>query len=299
MGVYDREYYRNEGPSFLGALERGQVCKWLIIINIGVFVLQLLLDRPAGGAPISNWFALSAQDVLKGEVWRLLTYAFLHSPTSLWHILFNVLLLWWFGSEIEELYGSREFLAFYLLSAIVGGLAYVGWELTQPFMGPGAIGASGAVTATMVLFCFHYPHRKILLFFVLPVPVWLLVVFMVATDAFSLLGNIETHVAVACHLGGALFGFLYYRYQWRLLDLWSGFRGFARRTSQPRLRIYREEPEMSAMPAMTAASGSDEQLEAKLDVVLEKVARSGKESLTETEREILLRASELYKRRRT
>ncbi|MGE3806300.1 MAG: rhomboid family intramembrane serine protease [Gemmataceae bacterium] len=310
MGISDREYYRNEGPSFLGSFaERGQVCKWLIIINIGIYVLQLIVDnrpaRLAGSEPLFQWLALSKDGVLHGEVWRLLTYAFLHSTSTWMHIAFNMLLLFFFGREMEELYGPREFLAFYLVAAVAGGAAFIGWQIIESMSAPPnmffppAIGASGAVMATMVLFCFHYPHRKILLFFVIPVPVWLLVVFYVAQDAFSLLGRIDTNVAVACHLGGALFGFTYYRQQWRLLDVWSSFRGLAPRRAKPRLRIYREEPEMSAMPAMTAGAGSDEQLEAKLDAVLEKVARSGKESLTETENEILLRASEFYKRRRT
>ncbi len=101
MGIYDREYYRRDGPSFLQSLtERGKVCKWIILANVGVFVIQVV-----SGTSGDRWFTealeLRTWDVLHGELWRLLTYAFLHDPTSVFHILFNMLFLWWFGTEIE------------------------------------------------------------------------------------------------------------------------------------------------------------------------------------------------------
>src|SRR5262249_30244 len=108
MGIYDREYYRREGPSFLGSFtERGKVCKWLVAINAVAFVIQLITqervdDLPGvlTGARDLGWFThalwLDTIAVSEGQVWRLLTYAFLHDPDSLWHILFNMLFLWWF-----------------------------------------------------------------------------------------------------------------------------------------------------------------------------------------------------------
>lgn len=302
MGIQDREYYRSEGPSFLGGFsERGQVCKWLIIINVCVFLAQLVIDhRPqVGPSPLTDALALSKDAVLHGQVWRLVTYAFLHSTGSLWHILFNMLFLWWFGSRVEEIYGPREFLAFYLTAAVLGALAYIGWQVVDGSNAV-AIGASGAVLAATVVFACHYPHHKILLFFILPVPIWAMAVLLVAQDAFGLLGGSRAQTAFACHLGGAAFGFLYFRYQWRLLDLWTSLRGSTeRRRANPHLRLYREEPEMSRVPPVPAAVGVDEQLEAKLDAVLAKVSATGKESLTDDERDILLRASEIYKKRRT
>jgi membrane associated rhomboid family serine protease len=340
MGIYDREYYRREGPSFLGSLApRGKVCKWLIIINVAVFVLQLISEsqNPLRHLPgmdhFTNTFDLEtgvrpsveairrsypeARDykdeeirefirmryppgVLQGQVWRLLTYAFLHSTGSLLHILFNMLFLWWFGSDMEDLYGSWEFLTFYLVSAFLGGVAYVLVQvagLSPP--GP-CLGASGAVTAVLVLCALHYPHRTILLFFLLPVPLWLLVVFQVAQDAFGFLSGHTGGTAVSVHLAGAAFAFGYYKRRWRLLDLGSGLQSWWKRRPQPRLRVYREEPAPPVAPVLSSSHPEiDEQMEAKVDAVLEKVARSGKDSLTESERQILLRASEVYKRRRT
>src|SRR5208282_52129 len=135
MGIYDREYYRREGPSLLASLtERGRVCKWLIAINVVVFLLQTLVgngnsvleDIPVLGHLTEN-FDLDTRLVLHGEVWRLLTYAFLHA--GIMHILFNMLFLWWFGADVEDLYGAREFLAFYLVSAFLGGVAFVAGQV--------------------------------------------------------------------------------------------------------------------------------------------------------------------------
>src|SRR6516162_8911981 len=108
MGIYDREYYRREGPSFLGSfVERGQVCKWLIGINVACYVVQLLFESGDGrGGWFTDLFLLNVREVLyHGQVWRLLTHAFLHSQDSLWHLVFNMALLWWFGSDMEDHYG--------------------------------------------------------------------------------------------------------------------------------------------------------------------------------------------------
>src|SRR5262249_46652982 len=152
----DREYYRREGPSFLGAITNtGQVCKYLILINVAVFLLQFFTQRTQRDQlaidpdQMRNWgerlqqqmnsqewqeltpvererrvrqmqeeaarffmrqqlggftsaFVLDPEAILHGQVWRLLTYAFLHDTFSIWHIVFNMLFLWWFGSEVEE-----------------------------------------------------------------------------------------------------------------------------------------------------------------------------------------------------
>jgi len=305
MGIYDRDYYRGDGPSFLGSLvERGTVCKWLIGVNVVAFIVQLA-TRGAGSAHgfFTDALILNRDAVLSGgEVWRLLTYAFLHDTNSLLHIVFNMLFLWWFGRDVEDLYGQREFLFFYLLAALLGGLAFVAVPLGAGL----CLGASGAVTAVMVLFACHYPRRTILLFFVLPVPIWALVLFEVGMDAWNFLNSLghpnALTTAVQVHLAGAGFAFLYRRYDWRLSNWLSGL-GFWRRRRGPRLRVYRPEEDDEREPtpvhaARPSASLDDEQLEAKMDAVLEKISRTGKESLTESEKQVLLRASEVFRRRR-
>lgn len=305
MGIYDREYYRREGPSYLGKFtEHGQVCKYLIIVNIVVFVAQLVTRNMGAdvhsGGPVTDALILDVDEVLNGQIWRLLTYAFLHAPNDVWHILFNMLFLWWFGSDVEDLYGPREFLAVYLVSAVAGGVAFVVGHLAG-VSGTYCLGASGAVTAVLVLCALHYPTRVIMLFFLLPVPIWLFVIFSVARDAYALLSNTGAGTAVGVHVAGAAFAFVYFKRQWRLMSLWPNFRSWRIRRNRPRLRVYHEDED--ATPVTVAAPASspdvDEHLEAKLDAVLEKVSRTGKDSLTESEQKILQRASEIYRKRRS
>jgi membrane associated rhomboid family serine protease len=304
MGIYDRDYYRKEGPSFLDTFaNRGQVCKWLVIVNVIAFVLQLMTvpkNGLGGLGEFTDFFVLDCAKVFQGEIWRLVTYSFLHDPFGWAHILFNMLFLWWFGHELEELYGHWEFLAFYFVSVLLGGITFtLAWRVGLG--GPVCLGASGGVTAVMVLYAFHYPYRTILLFFILPVPIWALVVFQVAQDFITFFGNRVTGVAVSVHLAGAGFAALYHQTHMRLLNFWPNLRIRPRQRSRARLRVYREEePETpQAVPVAPVGSEVDEQLEAKLDAVLEKVARSGQASLTEPEKQILLRASEIYKKRRS
>jgi membrane associated rhomboid family serine protease len=310
MGIYDRDYYRNEGPSYLGSfIERGKVCKWLILVNVGCFVIQLLTmhrpgpEEPAGSGWFTNLLLLDVDRVLHGEVWRLLTYAFLHSEHAWTHILFNMAFLWWFGSDMEDLYGLREFLALYLTAAVVSGLAFVLASMASVQPGSRCLGASGAVTAVLVLCAIHYPSRMIYVFFMLPVPIWLFVAFSVAQDLFGLLGGRnDMNVAFSGHLGGAAFGLLYYKMNWRLLSFLPSPGAWRRQRARSRLRIYREDEEprspVHAIQAQTPARDVDEQLEARMDAVLQKVSDHGMGSLTQEEREILVQASERLKRKR-
>jgi membrane associated rhomboid family serine protease len=303
MGIHDRDYYRHEGPSVLDAIfPEGTVCKWLIGINIALFIAQLVTRAAAGiGGTVTEWLILDTGAVMRGEVWRLLTYAFLHDTTTVFHLLFNMLFLWWFGSDIEQVYGPREFLAFYLLSALLGGVAFQAWALGRGEI-EYCLGASGAVTAVLVLTACHFPTRTILLFFVIPMPIWLFVVFQVAQDSYYLLSNNRTMTAVAVHLAGAAFAFAYYKGHWRVLDWLPELRRRVSRRHQPSLRVYRPKQEKETVSVAAAGKGQaemDEHLEAKVDAVLEKVARAGQASLTDGERQILLQASEIYKRKRT
>ncbi len=310
MGIQDRDYYRNEGPSVLDSLlPSGLVCRWLIGINVAVFLVQVLsrgAEQNSAGW-VDQWFQLDVHKVEHGEVWRLLTFAFLHDGIT--HIFFNMLFLWWFGSDVEQLYGRREFLAIYLISAFLGGVAYEIWGLIQTSpVGP-CIGASGAVTTMLILCALHYPRRIIHLFAILPVPIWLFAVFCVGADVYGLFH--KTHIAVVVHLAGAVFAVAYYKWQRSLSEIVSGLMWWRNRGSRMRLRLFQPDPEREEPVAVSASSSAssssmapatavvDEHLEAKLDAVLAKIAKSGKESLTKQEQEILQRAAQMYKRRRT
>jgi hypothetical protein len=205
------------------------------------------------------------------------------------------------------LYGWKEYVAFFVLTTLLGGIVYTGVGALAADV-PVLRGPSGAVTAILVLFALHYPSRTISVMFFLPVPVWLIVALYAFLDVSGMAGGKANPAGVAVHAAGAAFAFVYHTYTIRVLN-WLPARGertTARRAPKPRLRVPREQPQPE--PAAAAASqgagpGSsggafDEHLEAKLDEVLAKVTKFGKESLTDGEREVLLRASEIYKKRR-
>jgi membrane associated rhomboid family serine protease len=311
MGILERDYYRDKQPAWVGRIS---VCTWLIILNVVIYLVQLA-TRNTAGSPVGPFTAalwLDPDELLDGQVWRLLTCAFLHTPFSPFHILFNMLFLWLLGREIEEIYGSREFAAFYLLAALLASFGYLATVWAGVIGKAPMLGASGAVTAVLVVYAMHFPNRMFLLFLIIPVPAWVFVVFNVAKDLFGVLGAGGAAVAFTAHLSGAAFGLLYAYFDWRVLNWWPKLG-----QRKPRLRIYREPtpisrptrpttpPEPVTLPsppsepsAQPSAATADESLESALDRVLEKVAKSGQESLTPSERSILLRASEIYRNRR-
>jgi membrane associated rhomboid family serine protease len=312
MGIYDRDYARREGSGFLGSIgDRGTVCLWLIGITVGVFIIQVL-TTPAGKlGPFTPLFLLQPERVFEGQVWRLATYAFLHWPNQIVTIVFSMLFLWWFGRDMEEMYGPREFLAYYLAVVLLGGVGFVltallcRAPLELPYLGSGS---AGPVAAVLVLCACYYPRRIILLFFILPVPIWLVVVLLVAINAYSFLAGLAglqqgfgaTAAQVAPTLTACLFALAYYKWQWRVTSWWPDLQGLRRRLRRPPLRVYREEePPTPVRVGAPLPPAEDEQLEAKMDAILEKISRTGKESLTDSERQVLLRASEIYKRRRS
>ena len=303
MGIQDRDYYR-EGPSFLDRMGQQGATVWLIAVTVGVFFGQILSQMPGKESPLVTLGAYDPRAILDGEVWRLLTACFLHS--GLWHLFFNMLVLHWAGGKLEELRGPRESVLFYLIGGVAANVLFLAAYLGGLTGDARAIGASGAVTAALVVFACHFPHSQVRLWFVLPMPVWVATLLFVGLDCmfgFSNVPDPRGNIAYFGHLGGAAFGLLYYQSGIRLSSL---FTRSPKTRARPRLRVIpapsdeRPEPVGAAVaPAPRAVSApADEQLEAKLDAVLAKVSKHGPESLTAEEREILQKASELYKKRR-
>ncbi len=302
MGIYDREYYRGEpgGPSWFGGV--APWCKTLILIICVVFLLQQALQVDPGW--MAEWLEASPEGIFRhGRIWQLLTATFLHA--GLLHILLNMWFLWLVGREMESLYGSRDFLAFYLAAAVVSTL---GWAAIQAFQ-PGPhymLGASGAVMAVLTLFTLFYPKREILFFFI-PMPMWaVLGIYLV----FPLISERERlGVAYQSHLAGALFALAYKQFDLRFSKLVPGGLG------RPRLRIFSSVPadQPRARPAgssWTASEGHsprsssvsvlpEEQLDARLDEVLAKIAREGRGGLTDEERRVLEEASRRARNKRS
>jgi membrane associated rhomboid family serine protease len=305
MGIHDRDYYRDSGRSMFDSWGRWNATTWFIIINCGVFVAQLLTRDRLGLSIVTQFGIYNFEAVERGEVWRLLTSAFLHATVL--HIAFNMLVLYWAGSRLEERFGTTEFVLLYLTAALFDGLFRFILQAASFVPPTDALGASGAISAVLVVYAFLYPHQRVLIWFILPMPVWLLVVIYVALDTLGVIGVGDPGVGHAAHLGGALFGLLYYQLGMHLSSVAPSWPNRSEKRT-PSLRIVRPDPEDSdedrdVVPAGVetpprAAEASDEPLETRVDRVLEKVSKHGQESLTEDERELLFRASELYKKRR-
>ncbi len=237
---------------------------------------------------VQEWLQLETRKVLRGQVWRLLTCAFCHDRTAIWHLVFNMLFLFWFGITLESMYGSREFLLFYLAAAVVASLAYVGLDLLTRESMP-AIGASGAVMAATMLYAIHYPRSVVYVMWVIPVEVRWLVVFYVIFDLHPVLlalagDRMDTGIAHAAHLGGLAFGYLYWKFDLRLSPFVNALR----------IPRWRHPFRRRAVRLFTPTAGDAEtsaNLDAQVDEILRKIGSQGRASLTRREQEILATAS--------
>lgn len=327
MGFLDRDYYRDEeGGAMAAWVRQGLVSKILVAIFAVVYLVQI---SSHGGAPDTLGVFTEALDlvgdkVLGGEFWRLLTYGFLHPLDSLLPILFNVPLIYVVGREIEERLGSRRYLVFVLTAIVVGGMVFIGamqlglrgasMDKTHVF------GPTVAITAMLAFLTVQSHRTRLTFFYSLSVPVWVLLIATVAIDAVCLLWPLANkdsfsgraslwpdvplrdlrRITLAGHLGGLLFGAAF-QLLMRQLNVRLPMRR-SRPATTPYPRIYDDPPEPEEdeeQPApVPATSDLDEHLEAQLDAVLAKVAANGQESLTGAERDILRRASEVYRKRR-
>lgn len=286
MGIENRDYLRDSGHGSYGPTGGAyEPLKWIIIVNVAVFVLQVLT---AGSGVVTGALALGPGLIERFHVWRLVTYAFCHDPYSVWHIFFNMYVLWLVGRRLESRFGPREFLLFYLTAIVVSGLCYILLELILARPGT-VIGASGAVAAAFIVYAILYPHEKWLLFFVFPVEVrWLCIAFIVFDLHPVLLalggGMTGGNVAHAAHLGGYLFGYLYYAKNWHLNSAFGGLKMPQLPKRKSHLKVYNPQRDSA-------------EVEARMDEILQKIHDHGEASLTEEERSILSDASRRLRNR--
>jgi membrane associated rhomboid family serine protease len=295
MGFSDRDYY-GERPRGIGIRTAVSI---LIAVNLAIWLIQVITIRSPF---LEKLFACNPDDVFgKGYVWQIFTANFLHDPRNIWHILGNMLFLFIFGRELEATYGRRDFLIFYSLAGSLAILAEaaVAYSLGQPAM---ILGASGAVMGVVVLFTLIYPRREILFWAMFPVQVWILCIIYVLLDLSGAIGG-DRGVAHWAHLAGGAVGLLY-----RYVDLrWDSVRGRASRLLGSigwKLRIRRgprlvgatkvRMPRVRRTEVDEAPAGRDE-ISERIDGLLDKISRSGRESLTPEEMEYLQVNSKRYK----
>ena len=215
MSRYSRTTYSSVGyPRWTRAV------KIIIIACAITFIVQLVI-----GQPFTSAFGLTPWSVThSGTVWQLATYIFLHA--NFLHILFNMLGLWMFGSELEQVWGTRQFTRFFFICGIGAGIA----TMAVVFLFGGnplatTIGASGAVYGVLLAFGILFPDR-IIYWLIFPIPAKYFVLILGGIAFFSSISASDSGVAHVAHLGGMLCGYIYMK-----------ARGMTRRRHRRRLTV--------------------------------------------------------------
>jgi membrane associated rhomboid family serine protease len=242
----------------------------LVIATVAVWVVQII---PGAGSALSGWFdLLPYQTFGHFQLWRLFTYLFLHDPNGPFHLVFNMLTLWMFGAELEELWGTRRFVVFYLAAGAASGLLSLLTVFSPVMWFTPVIGASGAVLALLTVYALYFPRRQILLFFLFPVNV---IAAVIIFGAISLVGAMQSRGSVShlTHLGGIAAGFLYVK--------WFPVINNFLENAKARVETARRNAEQRKKNA------DSELYESVIDPILKKISEQGMDSLTPEERRLL------------
>ncbi|OWV08277.1 MULTISPECIES: rhomboid family intramembrane serine protease [unclassified Fibrobacter] len=290
-----------------------KVLRVLLLINAGVFaaafvlggVLGLQLNIPGvGPGNLRDYITYFGAyfPTVPYEAWRYVTYMFVH--VDFWHFLFNMLMLWMFGSDVVDMMGSKHFTGMYMFCGIFAAV----FSLVMCVLGltnNPIIGASGALMGLFVAYYKFFPNRVILMFMFFPMRIKYAMWFMVGIDVFMApSGDGVAHLA---HLGGVVGGFIYMHFYERGFGKIGGladkFERAARKARGPKFKMN----DGGRAESSRSSRKSDEPLEGevfyvdenkRMDEILKKVNESGINSLTDSERKFLLDASEKLRRRR-
>ena len=294
-----------------GFLSFPPVIKNLLIINGVVFFFQILLENTIEGRIFLNkWLALNPINIngyidwpFNFQVWQLITYQFMHGGFS--HILFNMFALWMFGSSIENVFGSKKFLIFYLLAGISAGLLHL---FFSPLLGgvPAlTIGASGSVYGVLIAYALFFPDNLIFLYFLIPVKAKYLIGFLIVIE-FLAVDSASSGVAHLAHLGGALFGFLFIMFDKNsYVELKNIFKRsyFYKSNSKSKKNMFdniagtfRRNTNVDEANYYDINSKDESEVtQAEIDEILDKISQSGYQNLSEREKKILFQASKKMK----
>lgn len=301
--------YSYNKPSFdaRSFFREKSVLTYLVILNIAIWgiiqalkVILYLYNRETAGQDIHLIIDLLAVPAflpnLLNQPWSLFSYMVLHD--SIWHILFNMLWLYWFGKIFLQHLSERQLLTTYILGGLAGGLVYILAYNTFPVFEPAlpnayALGASASVMAIVTAIAFYVPDYSINLFLIGRVRIVYLAIALFVFDFFMIpTGNAGGHIA---HIGGALFGFT-----WVML-IYPAVRGkfkLLNKSFGDRWKIFTQKNRNNANESYSGRPMTDDEYNArkaenqkKIDDILEKISRGGYESLTKEEKELLFRSS--------
>ena len=246
--------------------------KWLLIINALLFVLQQVLP-----GRLESYLGLVPVMVIGNfHLWRIFTYMFLHG--SFFHLLVNMFSIWMFGREIENVWGTREFLKFYFLCGLGTALMNTAFE---PFSAFTILGATGAVYGLLVAFAMVFPESVIYLYGIIPMSARNFAALICVVEFLASFNGVSTLLARVGHLGGMLTGYIYLKsYE---------FRSFLDRLYHKIIGHF--------FVTKYSGGGSGEMDEdgivREVDRILDKVSKQGAASLTKDEKEIMRRYSSM------
>jgi len=283
------------------SFKEGSSLTKLIYINIAIYVFVGLFEVIISLFQINTFSLIDFLAVpdnipeLITKPWTIISYMFLHERFL--HILFNMLVLFWFGKIFLEYLNQKQLLSVYVLGGIFGALIYILAFSTIPKftdLGSHAIGASASVMAVVFAIAFYIPDNKLNLMFIGPVKLKYIALAYIAIDVLSLSGdNAGGHFA---HIGGAMFGFIYITQYKKGKNIARGFDRvldnifsiFKRR--KPKMKVkYSNSSYSHAQDISYNTRKADEQ--EKINIILEKISKSGYNSLTKDEKALLFNAS--------
>ncbi len=296
MAAYRYEtpnYYR---PSLFGGFQYfPPVIKTLLITNVGVYLLAsfLALFRMRG-VELGRGLEMLLYLFPLGDgfrPWQLITYMFMHG--GLMHLLFNMLALWMFGMELENAWGSKKFLTYYMICGIGAGLSTL---LIGPMFGPSGptVGASGAIYGVLIAFGVLFPDRPIFIWFLLPIKARYFVVLYIALELYAGITGTSDGIAHFAHLGGAAVGYAYLLIDQRRLPFSRAVEGMKERFggSSPRMRKDKfDVHDISDAHFHDITDDQDRVSQQRIDEILDKISQSGYQSLTNEEKRMLFEAS--------
>lgn len=300
------------------------VIKILLLSNIAIYIIfnLLLSGYSIGSTPFEfirlKYFALDPLRPILienfGEIkflpWQLFTYMFLHG--DFWHLLLNMFALWMFGAELENTWGSKRFLTYYIICGVGAGVCNLLIAPLFTTVGP-TVGASGAIYGILVAFGYLFPNRNIYIYGLIPVKAKYLVLFYMLLEIFSIAGRSNSGIAHMAHLGGGVVGLIYLLILYKgspnnffnssgLKDKFTSFSASNKRSYSP--PVYsngtntKKEDVADAKYQDLATSDYKKEIESqerlaqeKVDAILDKLSEGGYQSLSEDEKRILFQES--------
>jgi membrane associated rhomboid family serine protease len=252
-----------------------EIVRFLILSNVTIFAVQAFFPDTVG-VLFRQYFALVPAALFQGRIWQIFTYMFLHG--GLGHLFFNMLALFMFGSVLEREWGSREFLKYYLLTGVAGGLSYALFNYGS-FVP--TVGASGAIYGLLVAYAVLFPNNVIYVWFVIPLKAkWFAIIFGVIEFLASFSSG--SQVAHLAHLGGMAVGYIYLKRHRFVRNTFGGMREWKERREEEQRR--REEQSL-------------DDIRREVDELLDKINRVGMGGLTKAEQKRLEKASRMLRGR--